>query len=121
LQGAGTDLLGVGEFATEAVPAVDGAGAGGDEQRPALILLQQTRRLERLALGQGVGAEVGDCRQLRRRRHDLAQQRIGRIAAPHPAYEAQGDAQPEQRIGLAGGWKEPRIEVQGARQRLRMA
>ena len=69
------------ELAPEAVAAVHRAGSGGDQQRPAVILVQQARRAHGGALAQRIAAEAGGFDQFARARQHLPQQRVRRVAA----------------------------------------
>ena len=84
--------------AAEAVAAVDGAGAGRDQQRPATILAQNAGRGAIIGLRQRIG-EAARLRQgLLAARQHLQQQRISRIAAPDQRQIVRRHGQREVRV-----------------------
>src|SRR5690606_16366829 len=102
---AGRELLRVGERPAEAIPAMHGAGAGRDEQRPAVVLAHDPASRE-LALGEGVGREARDGERFVRRRQNLQQQRVTGIALPDAGNVR---ARHEQREVARGGLRRERI------------
>ena len=84
-------MLGIGELAAEAVAAVDGTGAGRQQERPALVLLHQARRRQRRRLLKRIGHPAGRRGELRPERQDLAEERVVGIPMGHPLEEWTGD------------------------------
>ncbi len=111
----------VGEFAAEAVAAMHGTGPGADQQRPAVIFVQQAGGTRRGALAERISAEAGLFDQFAGAREHLQQQWIMRIAAAHAPHEAARHAQPEargtgRRYGRVGAQREPRVETEQMQQ-----
>ena len=113
----------VGELAPKTIAAVHRAGAGCDQQRPPVVLLQQTRGAPHGApgrmLGERIAEESGLLERFSRRRQNLQQQRIVWISAPHAAHEAARYAQAEG-YGRGRGGRQRRIEAEQPQQFLRI-
>ena len=93
------------------VPAVDGTTAGGDQQCPAAVLLDQARGAAGVEVTDGVDRVV--CRLiLGGKRQHLLQQRVVDVAVPHPRQETLGDHHRKQALGLPSRIQVLEIEPQ---------
>ena len=101
--GAAGVLAGIVEMTPEAVATMHRAGAGGDQQRPAVVLVQHAVAGGTRVVADGIPVETGDLGVLVGDRQDLAQQRIVRVAPAHPGEIAARHAQAEQRRRRARG------------------
>ena len=79
--------LRVGKLTAEAVAAVDRAATGRQQKHTAGILLHEPRRRQRTLLLQGIDGEACHMRPFSRPWQHLQQQRIVRVAWPHPGDE----------------------------------
>src|SRR6185503_16483287 len=86
-------LLCIGEMSSKAVATVHGARTGRDDERAALVLVQEPRRGTAVEIANRVRAEARSLHQLRGARQNLQQQRIARIAVAHACDIAAGYAQ----------------------------
>ena len=92
----GGHLLAVGKVAAEAVAAVDGAAAAGDQQRAAVVLVQHALALRATSMSPTASvAKPSTSLEFGQLRQHLQQQRIvsGRLA--HARHEAARNAQGE--------------------------
>ena len=80
-------LSAVRKVAAEAVAAVDRADAGRHQQHAALVLVQQPRLTRRLGVADRIGHESGHVVEFFRQRQHLSQERVVRVARPHPGHE----------------------------------
>src|SRR5688572_2869710 len=105
----------------EAVAAVDCAGAGCHEERPALVLLQEPRLERGLAITYGIGRKTLRRCEFRSYRQHLGKQWIGRIARLHPGDIGPGSEQRKVGRGPAGGLDEVSWKLKGRNQLRRVA
>ena len=82
-------------MAAEAVPAMHGAAAGGDQQRPPVVLVDHPATASGRAIADRVQAKAGDDAVFLQHRQHLSQQRIARVAVAHAGNEAARHAQRE--------------------------
>ncbi len=104
--------LRVRKIAAETVAAMDGADAGCDQQRPAVIFMQHAGGGPRLQLGQRIVAVPRRCKILIGNRGDLPQQGIEEIALLHPLHERHGYPEWKCLQRLRGGADAARRELQ---------
>jgi hypothetical protein len=93
--GRGRPALGIGKLPPEAVAAVDGAGSGGEHERPSGVFPDESRRGERRPLGERVGREAGDTTEFPPARQHLREQRVGGITPPDAPQKGPRDQQAE--------------------------
>ena len=112
---------GVGEFAAEAVAAVDGTAARDQQQGPARVFAHEPRRGEDVRLLERVGDEARNRLILDGLWQDLQQQRVSRVAPSHAGREGSGHEQGERCRRLAHRLGEPLVEAEHPAQLARVA
>lgn len=105
-------VLSVGKVAAEAVAAVNGAGAGEQQQGAALIFPQETRGAHRCPFTDRIGAETRRAPKLFRERQDLAQQGILGIRRRHERDLAAWDQKAESLRHRACRGEQSPVQVQ---------
>jgi len=91
----GGDLLAIRKMAAETVATVDRATAAGDQERAAMVLVQQARRLARGQIADRIGDEARRLVPFGQLRQNLQQQWIARIAMSHACGKGTRHAQGE--------------------------
>ncbi len=104
------------EMPPEAVPAVDGAAAGRDQQGASAVFLDDAGGLFRGAIAYRVEAEAFHPTHFLVDRQDLAQQRIGGVAVAHAGDEPFRHAQRELLQCCFGNAQRSRLQAQPRQQ-----
>ena len=103
-------------MAPETVAAVYRAGGAGNQQYPAVVLVDQAGHRVGVALSQRVFAVAGRPVALARQRQHLQQQGVEPVAGLHQADKGPGNPQRKRRLGLQRVGRLRRVEVEGGEQ-----
>jgi hypothetical protein len=101
--------------APEAKTAVDGAGAGGHDQRPTPVLREHSAGRRIAELAHRIFSEAWHCDGFCSDRQHLAQQRVAGVPPAHTRHESSwySDREPAScRLGFGAIAQDPWIEIE---------